>query len=187
VFGRAHAAYFAFAVPAAQVVTEISAYSAHGEIAYAVPFTARGSVEPVRWLKPGQPALPSPARYRIGSGTVNGTPWAEYLYLGPWGTCFGEPGGSLCLPVRVDRLAQGKLATVLGGSAPGSTYFVPVAAAPSVSYLLVHTAYRGSFRVRMVPVRGERFAAFAIAPGSGRVTWAAFSAAGVQLASGGVP
>ena len=189
VFGHAHAAIFAFAVPAAQVVTQISAYSRHGEIGYAVPFTALGSVEPVRWLKPGQPALPSPARYRIGSGSVGGTPWSEYLYTGPWGTCMGGAGGgSDCWTGGVGQLAHVKVADVLGVSVgSGNTWFVPMAVAPTVSYVLVSPAHGASFRVRPERTNGVRFAVFAVPSGHGTTRWAAYSASGTRLASGRLP
>jgi hypothetical protein len=189
VFGPAHAAIFAFAVPAPQVVTEISAYSRHGLVGYAVPFTALGSVEPVRWLRPGQPALPRPARYRIGSGNLGGTPWSEYLYIGPWGACMGGAGGgSDCWADGVSRAARVKVVELLGASW-GSGYgaFVPMAVAPAVSYVLVSPAHGAAFRIRPSRADGARFAVFAVPSGSGTTRWAAYSASGQRLASGRVP
>jgi hypothetical protein len=187
VFGRAHAAFFAFAVPAARVVMQISAYSRHGEIAYAVPFTALGGVEPVRWLKPSQPALPRPARYRIGGGNVGGTSWSLYLYTGPWGTCIGGAGGSDCWAGGVGQLARVRAADLLSFSIGSNASFVPIAVSSEVSYVLVSPTHGAAFRVRPERADGVRFAVFAVPSGSGTTRWAAYSGSGQRLASGRVP
>jgi hypothetical protein len=86
-FGRKYASYVAFAVPYAAAVRRISAYSQRSELAYAVPLTAAGHVVADRWLRPGQPPLPRPASYKIGSGRAYGYAWSTTLYVGPWGAC----------------------------------------------------------------------------------------------------
>jgi len=189
VFGRSRARYVAFEVPSSTAVTKLTAYSARSELGYAIPFTAGGSVEVTRWLRPGEPALPRPASYLIGSGRLGGQPWSERAYVGPWGVCIRGAGyGSTCAPVSIGRLAEGhaaKLILVSGGSA--GTSFVVVAGAPSVSYLLVSRADGSTVRVATRLAGGTSFGTFTSAPGERAIRWAAYSGAGLRLASGGIP
>jgi hypothetical protein len=188
IFGPGYARYVAFAVPASTAVTQVSAYSRRAELAYAIPFTAQGQVETVRWLRPGAPAGPRPASYLVGSGNADGQQWSEHAYAGPWGVCLGGAGsGGLCLPVSLGQLAGGRAAQLLMVSAgPGGTNFAVVVVTPAVSYLLVTHADGSTARVGTVRAGGARFATFASQPGNKVTRWAAFSAAGHQLASGGV-
>jgi hypothetical protein len=84
----------AFAVPVRAKITDVTAYSRHGEIAFAVPFNwPGGTAWVISWLGPGQH---QPARVSglIGSGTVHGKAWSATAYLGPWGTCIVLAGGA---------------------------------------------------------------------------------------------
>ena len=189
VFGHRYARYVAFEVPSSTAVTRLTAYSARSELGYAIPFTAGGSVEVTRWLRPGEPALPKPASYLIGSGRLGGQPWSEHAYVGPWGVCIRGAGyGSSCAPVSIGRLAEGhaaKLILVSGG--PAGTSFVVVAGAPSVSYLLVSRADGSTVRVATRLAGGTSFGTFTSAPGERAIRWVAYSRAGLRLASGGIP
>ena len=91
VFGRSHAAWVALVVPYPAAVTMITAYSAKGQVGYAIPFGHGGTFSAMRWLAPGQSARPARATYKIASGEVNGKPWAEYAYVGPWGLVSAVP------------------------------------------------------------------------------------------------
>jgi hypothetical protein len=178
----------AFAVPAAAAVIQVSAYSSHGELGYAVPFTALGSVEPVRWLRPAQQALPRPVTYTIGSGTADGVAWAEHVYVGPWGACVGGAGdGSACWN-SLSRAARGHGAGVVAYSyGNGGTDFLTIDAAPAVSYLLVRRADGSTTRERTVPAGGTRFCVIASVKGRRAIRWTAYSADGARVASGAVP
>lgn len=187
VFGRQYTSYVAFAVPAAAAVIQVSAYSSHGELGYAVPFTALGSVQPVRWLRPGQQALPRPATYTIGSGTADGVAWAEHFYVGPWGGCIGGAGdGSDCWSSR-SRVARAHGAGVIAySSGNGGTDYLTIDAAPSVSYLLVRRADGSTTREATVRAGGARFCVIASVKGNRAIRWTAYSADGTRVASGSV-
>ncbi|HEY6276663.1 MAG TPA: hypothetical protein VIX86_10060 [Streptosporangiaceae bacterium] len=189
IFGPGYARYVAFAVPASTTVTQISAYAGHAELAYTVPFTARGQVETVSWLRPGAPAGPRPARYLVGSGNADGQRWSEYAYTGPWGVCLvGAGSASMCSPTGIGQLTSGQAARlIMESSGPGGTNFALVAASAVVSHLVVSRADGSTARVPAVPVDGARFAAFTSPPGNKVTHWVAYSAAGRRLASGGVP
>jgi hypothetical protein len=186
VFGPGFAAGVGFPVPRTADVRQITAYSSKGELAYAVPFTAAGSVQIERWLRPGQPALPRPHRYLLGSGTVAEARWREYLYTGPWGSCVGDAGGgSFCFNADPGQLRRGKDARQVSASFVGNTtgYFV-IAVAPSVSHLRVRMGDGRSFRVSPVFAGGGRFCTFSLVHDNPTVRWIAYSAAGTELASG---
>jgi hypothetical protein len=204
VLGRANPRYVAILVPSATSVTEISAYSARGEIGYSVPFSRRSlpggaqfgqdlpQFEVVRWLRPGQVALPRRATYRIGHGIFEGPPfdgqaWSEYAYVGPWGTCFSSPTSDVsCNQAFVSRLTGGKVASVPYVSYWNSKVgWAVVAAKPGVAYIAARESSGAQVRVKTYSVEGARIATIFL-PKNGKITgWIAYSAAGTRLASGG--
>jgi hypothetical protein len=193
VFGPRYASCVAWVVPSPAAVTEISAYSAHGEIAYAVPLTAIGSFQTVRWLSPDEPALPKPARRKLGSGRGNDNPWTEYAYIGPWGVCTGELGNeaggpAICDPATPGQFLGAKAAKAQSFIGHGDgTVTVAIVVSPAVSYLVVRTANGGSFLVHVVSVGGARFCAFTYKESGVTLTgWTAYSASGAALASGAI-
>jgi hypothetical protein len=195
VFGAGHARYVAFAVPRAAVVTVITAYSAHGELAYADPFTGFGAVQTVRWLRPGEPAPDIAGTYVIGQGTpsINGPSWTERAYAGPWGSCIGGTGGgSICAPVSLAALRGSHAAAEVlrsymttGGKSDG--YVEVVAVAPQVSYVVVSKAHGADIRVDAVRAGDARFCVFTSSHGLPATRWTAYSASGARLASGSLP
>ncbi len=189
IYGRAYARFVALMTPYNAAVTSVTAYSTHGDLGYAVPFTADGSLGLNRWLRPGQPALPRPVSYLIGSGTVDGSAWQEFLYVGPWGTCVaaagGAGGGSECFPAIGPLLAPHEVAGSFGFSVGAdNAYVVPGEAAPSVSYLIVTTSNGSSERVRLVSAGRLKFFAYASVRGNRVVRWAAYDKTDHKLASG---
>jgi hypothetical protein len=188
VFGPGYAANVGFPVPRTADVRQITAYSSKGELAYAIPFTVAGSVQIVRWLRPGQPALPRPHRYLLGSGTVAEARWTQYLYVGPWGSCVGNAGGgSFCFNADPGQLRRGKDARQVSAAfVDDTTGYVVIAVAPSVSHLRVRMAGGRTFRVSPVSVGGGRFCTFSLVHDNATVRWIAYSAAGTELASGSI-
>ena len=184
--GQKYARFVALAVPYPGAVTQVTAYSRRGELGYAVPFTATGEVELSRWLRPGQPALPRPATYAIGSGVENGVAWQERAYIGPWGICLaGAGGGSDCIPVDGSPLEPHQLATTFGLSVgQGNIYYAFGSADSAVSYLVVTTSGHSREKVPVVKAGTFKFFAYASAPGNRVVRWAAYNADGEQLGAG---
>jgi hypothetical protein len=195
VFSSRFARYIAFAAPYDSAITRITAFSRRGPVAYTVPFTAsaEAGIYVVRWLRPDQAALPRPARYLAGTGVIDGRRWRDHVYVGPWGTCFVHPqdesGQSAfsCFP-RVEWL-QGhpQVAAVIGVAYQGNLGYFYGQAEPAVRYLVVTTAHGHTGRVVARSAGGRRFFVFASKDGDPATRWAAYDAAGNQLASGPVP
>jgi hypothetical protein len=186
IYGRAYARFVALMIPYSSAVTSVTTYSSHGELGYAIPFTGEADLDLNRWLRPGQPALPRPATYLIGSGTVNGTAWHEYAWIGPWGTCVGGAGGgSDCFDQTGSVLSPRQLVTSFGDSAgSGNTEYVYGEAAPAVSYLVVTRSHGSTQTVTLTRAGTLRFFAYASVQGDPVVRWAAYGADGRRLAAG---
>ncbi len=186
IYGRAYARFVALMTPFNGAVTSVTAYSRQGELGYAVPFTANNSLVLYRWLRPGQPALPRPATYLIGSGTVDGAAWHEYAWIGPWGICVGGAGGgSDCLDQTGQVLSPHQFVDPFGYSmGPGNTEFVYGEARSSVSYLIVTRSDGSTQKIRMARAGALRFYAYASVQRNPAVRWVAYDAAGRRLAAG---
>jgi hypothetical protein len=187
VFGPRSAEYVVLPTPHPGSVVSVAAFAGARDLGYAIPFDAQTFPNIVRWLGPGQPALPHPATSVIGSGSVNGSSWTERVSIGPWGTClFGSGSGTTCIPAAGSVLTRGQVISAEGGISiqPGRIQVYPGEAAPSVGYLIVTLRDHSTVRVPAVPLRGRRFFACADAPGNRIVSWAAYSAAGQRLAAG---
>jgi hypothetical protein len=185
-FGSRYARWFALPAPYSAAVTRITAYSRTGELAYAIPFTGGNTGLTIsRWLQPGQPALPRPATYTIGSGTVAGSRWDDHVYVGPWGTCFTFPTGAFnCFAQTGWLLAPSATAGQIGRAHEGHVAYVHCQARPSVRYLILTTAHGRTSRVRTVRAGSRRFYAFASLDNDPVVRWVAYDSAGQELASG---
>lgn len=129
----------ALALPAGTQIADAAAYSAHGEIGYAVPFNQFAGVSWfVAWLTPGQHQA---ARFsgQIASGTASGAAggraWSATAYQGPWGICIAVAGlqtpelgcvAAVPGPVMVLDLGQGGTPEIEGGIASASVARVVV-------------------------------------------------------------
>jgi hypothetical protein len=174
--------WVAFASPIGVPVDSVSAYSRAGEIATAIPFSYEGSGFPVfgQWLPPGQ-AAPARLTVTVDSGTLDGTAWQAIAYVGPWGTCIGVDGNS---GVHSCYASNQSLGTALIDTGPGVWWGT---AADSVSAVVVTLKDGSTRRVGVTQVGRQKFWALALTdqeyPGA---RWAAYDAAGNQVASGRV-
>lgn len=199
-FGRKYASYVAFAVPYAAAVRRISAYSQHSELAYAVPLTAGGHVVADRWLRPGQPPMPRPASYKIGSGRAYGYAWSTTLYVGPWGACpvsstarNGTRTVMTACYVHPDlqlELAPGQLYRASKGPSLGNYRTAVIAqTSPAVSYLILTRANGSHARLGTVAAGRWRFCEYVTTFGRPVspvtvVRWTAYDSSGAVLGSG---
>jgi hypothetical protein len=176
----------AFAVPVRAEITDVTAYSRHGEIAFAVPFNwPGGTAWVISWLRPGQH---QPARVSglIGSGTVQGKAWSATAYLGPWGTCIAladsaRPGAG-CFPSA--PTVAGVVTLNQDSLDPGSTPEIAGGVAPASAARVVVTQPDGTaVRVRLVTVGDEKLFAFALRPGAKPLRWIAYDGSGKVVAS----
>jgi hypothetical protein len=169
---------FAFAAPAGDSIARLTAYSAHGEIASAVPFAAPGSTALfAAWLKPGQPGAARVSR-QIGSGTCLGQSWSVQADVGPWGLCVGGSASSCMAPTA------GLGTSVLGWSVGEKIEVGYGTAAAAVTRLVLHRPDGSSVEVRPVTVGGQKLFAFAMKSGPHKLTWTAYNASGGVLTSG---
>jgi hypothetical protein len=120
---------------------------------------------------------------------MGGRQWAEYAYVGPWGTCVGgSPAGGVNCMANGPASMTGRRAAVETTSFAGNgPYFVVVAGARGVDHVIVRPAKGRAFRVGMVTLAGGTVCAFAVAHGDISARWTAYSAAGAPLASGRIP
>jgi len=186
VLGLRYAPFVGIVTPYPAAVVRITAYSGTAELGYAVPFTDGGFVETMRWLRPGQPALPRPLTRRIGSGTVGGTAWDEIVAIGPWGTClYGSAAGSSCWTSTDQALPPHTVVNAIGYSVQaGNVYVYPGQASSVVAYLEITTKDGKTTRVPVVAAGAQRYFAYADGPGNRIVRWAAYDASGRRLAAG---
>ena len=151
--------YVAFAVPPRLAISTITAYSARGELALAIPFNdPDGGATVGLWLRPGQASLRR-ATQLIGSGQAGRRAWSVTAYLGPWGECLVTRGGggtgSACnavSPPRGTRLlgsTTGPPDLVFGSAGPvWNTWSSPCRAAGPSGCARPWWATRGSSRSR---------------------------------------
>ena len=88
--------WVAFPIPGHVGVIRATAYAGRSEFAYTIPFNGAADLPPGNpsfgiWLKPGDTPHPR-GTFPIGSGVLDGKPWAVKEYSGPWGNCFAEAG-----------------------------------------------------------------------------------------------
>ena len=189
VFGESRAGLVAIGVPSNRSITEIQAYSATGEVGYAIPFTGPAAIETVRWLTPGQPAVPSPATYTIASGRIRGQAWAERLYVGPWGICVNNTWGGDkylvsfdCAPISVNSPGRKLRQVIAQHFSQDHVGFAVIAGPGQLSYLVARTGNGSPFLVKVFRVGAARFAVV-VARRSANTRWIAYSTAGQRLGS----
>jgi hypothetical protein len=175
----------AFAMPMRATITEVAAYSQHGEIAFSVPFNWPGGMAwVISWLRPGQVTTPRVSGV-IGSGKVHGKAWSATAYLGPWGTCIGLNGGTSPGGLCVQDLPA---VSAVGTLDPGSTPEIAGGIAPaSVTRVVVTQPDGTKVQVRLVTVGGEKVFAVALRPGAKPLRWVAYDSAGKVASASTAP
>lgn len=173
--------YVAFALPTGAAIIDITAYSRHGEIAFAVPFNQPGGMAVVvAWLRPGQHQAARDAGV-IGSGTFGGVAWSATVYIGPWGTCIEAAGGQgrvgSCSPAYPAGTTITTVATL------GTPDVVGGIAADSVVRIVITRPDGTTAEVWPVTVGGRKFFAFATDRRTNPLRWVAYDGAGKVVAS----
>lgn len=174
--------FVAYAVPRHLAVSRITAYSAHGELATAIPFNdPEGSAILGLWQQPGQTG-PGRVTRLVGSGAVGGRTWSVTAYVGPWGDCLLIRGvrdlGSGCVPLSSMR------GTSVAGSTSGPPEVVYGSAAADVEHVVITLRGGGTIRAQAVPAGSQKFFAFELSHGQHTVRWQAYDAAGHETSSG---
>jgi hypothetical protein len=182
-FGRAR--WIGLEVPRRLTVGRLIAYSRHGVLAYAIPFTEPGGLPiVVNWLTPGEP-VPGRVTRVVGAGRSDGTSWSVTVHAGPWGWCAvpavpGSGGTTGCWPGVPARYG-----VMLGSGGPTSRpWWIVGAVRSSVSYLAMSLKAGGTVRIPVVEVAGERLYAVAVFRPSLIAGWGAYDARGRRLYGG---
>lgn len=180
-----HSSWVAVAVPFASAMREVIAYSANGEVGYAVPFTGAHSIEFARWLAPGQPALPAPAHRQIGKGKTDGVSWTVRAFIGPWGLCLRGhfPGLDFCFRA-IAHLRPGALVARLAYSHSGHQSLVMLQLAPEVSRLTVTGAAGAPLSLTPVRLGGWGYVVVPAQDAYHPLRWTAYDNAGNRLGTG---
>lgn len=169
----------AFAAPLGAEITGATAYSRHGVIATAIPFSQPGEMATFSaWLRPGQHGL-SRASGRIASGVVSGHAWSVTAYLGPWGICVdSSSAGGYCTTTAAG------LGTSLLFRAMGTPGVAGGTASAAVTRVVAYPPGGAAVQTRPVTVGGQQFFAFPLAHADKAVRWKAYDRAGNVVASG---
>jgi hypothetical protein len=176
----------AFALPVGAPVVSVTAYSARGEIATAIPFNAAGGTSTFSvGLKPGQHGL-ARASGRVGSGSYLGVAWSARVYLGPWGICLTAQGGGVQASTCMETMSATGLGTeVIFWTAGAPPVAVGTTDRP-VTRVVVTSPDGKTMQVRPVAVGGGTFFAFPFGKGPKPWKWAAYDGSGHAIASGKV-
>jgi hypothetical protein len=170
--------WIALVLPDQLSVSELTAYSARGEIAHSVPFMhgLNSGPEFVSWLSPGDPG---PARLTrlLDPSVVPG----QWLYVGPWGNILMQgPGAEYSWAVGEPTF--GVREDVPGY--PMTPRLVVITYRPDVAYLVLRMSNGANERVPAVRGAGLVFAAFRVARHPAIVSWGAYDSAGRRVSGG---
>ncbi len=174
----------ALAVPVTARIISATAYSRHGEIATAIPFSQPGQVALFgAWLMPGQQGT-ARASAVIFSGRAGGYSGRATAHLGPWGICvtFSRPSALGCIPVTSP--APGT--SVVFWKQDPLNYVVGTTSAARVVRLVFTAPGERSIQVRPVRIGGQKLFAVAFRGTAKSLSWKAYDNSGAVVASGRV-
>jgi hypothetical protein len=172
--------YLGLVVPKNLGIVRFTAYSRHGELAYAIPFPDSGFPDVVSWLRPGA-AVPSAIEMTVGSEPFAVNWWTVEAQIGPWGTCLVQTSGSgevWCVPGGA--LPPNAVTSVMLDPALGVVSGITGRAVASIDLTLAHgkttpllVVHLGSQGFFALSVRDQHI-----------VRWTAYNTAGWPVASG---
>jgi len=161
-------------------VARFTAYSRHGELAYAIPFPdTHGFPRVVSWLRPGA-AVPAVSTATVGAGSdAHVGHWSVQVRIGPWGTCLLDSSGYLgtwCRPIAA--YPPNAVTLVMSGQMvkAGIT-------GRAVAYIKLRLRNGKTARLHVLHIGAQGFYALSVA--IDRVaSWTAYTATGHAIASG---
>ena len=175
--------YLSLVVPGGLPVTRLTAYSRHGELAFAIPFSVADSFpRVVSWLRPGT-ALPAVASATVAHGPIsNGTgPWSVEVQIGPWGTCLQDYHGyfgTWCRPT----VSYPPNAVTLVMSGPSITERAGITGR-AVAYIQLRLRNGKTARLHVLHIGGQGFYALSLPTGQ-VASWTAYTTTGHPIATG---
>jgi hypothetical protein len=175
--------YVGLVVPWNLHVTRFTAYSAHGELAYAIPFPRIGDFPlVVSWLRPGAavPAVSSATVARRWDTRLNNG-WSVQVEVGPWGTCLLDQHGYLgtwCRPT----IAYPPNAVTLVMTSPSMDEAAGITGS-AVAYFQLRLRSGKTTRLHVLHIGGQGFYALSVLTDP-VARWTAYTATGHAIASG---
>ncbi len=176
--------YVALVVPWNLPVARFTAYSPHGELAYAIPFPRlSGFPLVVSWLRPGAP-VPPVSSATVASGhnlRLNNAHWSVQVQVGPWGTCLLDDVGYLgtwCRPT----VSYPPSAITLVMSGPTVTEAAGITG-PAIAYIQLRLRNGKTTRLHVLHIGGQGFYALSVLTDP-VATWTAYATTGHPVASG---
>jgi hypothetical protein len=176
--------YVAVKLPQRLGITRLVAYERDGIVAYAIPFrSSSGFAVMGRWLRPGQVGL-ARRTVTIGSGIASGQRWQAIASAGPWGVCVGTGTSPTAnWTTFCDTLPQDLRHAVQPGLFGNGPTTIGLAQ-PDVSVVRIVMSDRTVHRIGVVHIDGYGYFAMANSKHPTMVSWTAFNAEGVKIASG---
>jgi hypothetical protein len=175
--------YVGLVVPWNLPVARFTAYSRHGELAYAIPFPRLGDFPLViSWLRPGA-AVPPVSSATVGSGENLrfNTHWSVQVQVGPWGTCLLDAVGYIgtwCRPT----VSYPPNAITLVMSGPSVTEAAGITGR-AVAYIQLRLRNGKTARLHVVHIGGQGFYALSVLTDP-VAAWTAYATTGHPVASG---
>jgi hypothetical protein len=175
--------YVALVAPWNLPVARFTAYSRHGELAYAIPFPRPGGFPlVVSWLRPSAAVPPvSSATVASGANLRLNTHWSVQVQVGPWGTCLLDNAGytgTWCRPT----LSYPPHAITLVMSGPTVTEAAGITG-PAIAYIQLRLRNGKTARLHVLHLGGQGF--YALPARTDPVaTWTAYTTTGHRVASG---
>ena len=174
--------YVALVVPWNLQVTRFTAYSRHGELAFAIPFpVAREFPRVVSWLRAGTP-VPAVASATVGHGVDRyGGFWSVQVQIGPWGTCLQDNGGyfgTWCRPT----VSYPPNALTLVMSSPYLSERAGITGR-AVAYIQLRLRNGKTARLHVLHIGGQGFYALSVLTGP-PASWTAYTTTGHPIATG---
>jgi hypothetical protein len=179
-------AYVGLVVPWNLPLARFTAYTRHGELAFAIPYPNLGGFpRVVSWLRPGA-AVPAVSSATVATGW-NGQPnghWSVQVQVGPWGTCLLDRlgyQGIWCRPTV--SYPPGAVILVMSGPAINERAGVTGRA---VAYIQLRLRNGKTARLHVLHIGGQGFYALSLLTDQ-VAAWTAYTTTRHPVASGTGP
>jgi hypothetical protein len=175
--------YVALVVPWNFRLAQVTAYSPHGELAFAIPYPNIGGFpRVVSWLRPGT-AVPAVVSAIVAQGYTGGLQgqWGVRVQVGPWGTCLLDGLGAptaWCRPT----LSYPPDAVILVLSGPYSSDRAGITGR-AVAYIQLRLRNGKTTRLHVLHIGGQGFYALSVLTDD-VASWTAYTTTGHPIASG---
>jgi len=178
--------YIGLVLPWNLAMARLTAYSRHGELAYAIPFSEPDHFpQVVSWLRPGAP-VPAEISATVATGWNAGTQdqWSIVVRIGPWGTCLLNQAGYSGIWCR-PTLSYPANAVIRVTSGPDLTDVAGITGR-AVAYIKLTLRNGKTTRLHVLHVGGQGFYALSVVTNH-VASWTAYTTAGRAIASGTGP